>query len=86
MKAGCHNINSAARGYYARDREYYNDGTWKDVLVWIPHRMSKHCRTRDRDVLAECQGCTAPLDENVSQFRGVYAPISLRRDAVTVDA
>ena len=85
MRAGCHGISEAADGYYAMNRRYYPDGKFSMELVWIPHRMSKQCRTRDRNVLAECQGCQAPLDPETGPFRGVYAPISLRRDAVTVD-
>jgi len=77
MKSGCHNLASAKDGYYATNRRYYPDGKFSMELLWIPHRMSSHCMTRDREQLAECQGCTAPLDQAASPFRGVYAPISL---------
>lgn len=44
-----------ADGYYAPDRIYNEDGTWRDVKTFIPHTMSHDCRSDDSSGF--CAGC-----------------------------
>ena len=55
---GCHNRDwSKAKGYYADSKERRADGTYFDVQVLIPHRMSTSCRYDLSNVDVCCNGC-----------------------------
>ena len=43
----CHNNRKpTADGYYAQDRHYYADGTWRNVMAWVPNTFSTLCRAK----------------------------------------
>lgn len=72
-KYGCNKQRVFAEGYYAKDRRYRGDGTFHEVLVWIPHAMSTSCRNFYLwDTDTGCADCPATKDtEYANRMRGL---------------
>jgi len=45
-------------GYFAPDREYFPDGRFRQINVWIPHTMSKTCRYDLAESDSQCATCS----------------------------
>lgn len=70
---GCSNRGEFSKGYYAPDRRYRPDGTYYQVLVFIPHAMSTSCRSFYLwDTDPRCSVCKAERDtEYADTMRGL---------------
>ncbi len=66
FRYGCNSLrnpNRSMNGYYAPDRRYRPDGTYYQVLTFIPHTNTTACRSFALwDTDPACQGCTTEKD------------------------
>ena len=62
-KYGCNKQREFSSGYYAPDRRYKPDGTFYVIQTFIPHEMSKQCRSFYLwDTDTGCATCPATKD------------------------
>lgn len=59
---GCHS-RSIGVGYWAIDRDYLPDGSFRQEQKFVRHAMSRSCRQFALwDTDPRCAGCTTPKD------------------------
>jgi len=67
FRYGCNSVrnpNRSMNGYHAPDRRYKPDGSYYQVLVFIPNAMSKLCRSFYLwDTDPACADCKTERDE-----------------------
>lgn len=60
---GCFNREITSPGYMAPDRIYNQDGTYEQIIRFVPSVTSKLCRSLYQwDIDPKCKGCQSPRD------------------------
>lgn len=68
---GCSNREGFAEGYYAPNRYYREDGTYREEQVFVPHRTSTSCRNFYLwGVDPRCAVCKADKDVEYAEVMG----------------
>lgn len=57
FRYGCFNRKPFSAGYYAKDRVYRGNGTFYEVLVYIPHTMTTDCQFDMYEAHSACATC-----------------------------